>query len=204
MADYYETQPTILKMHGSINYRYVLEKHSDQFENRNPNLSFSGIFNLMMGKTPTENIGVTREECISLQDVKPAFKNMISRVIPQPSPVAENVSIFNIPLMLIPVHGQISPENNFFVSMIDRARKEIEAARVIVAIGYNFADQAFMNGLANLNFSGKSVILVTSQVPNAGITEHRAVKNISKSWPEASIEFFDGSGFGEFVDALVS
>jgi hypothetical protein len=207
MANYYDTQPVILKMHGSINYRYVVEKVSHQSDQHNPNLSYSGIFNLMMGNTPTENVGATRDECTGLQDAKPSFKTTGARVNPrQANPnVTENFSVYNVPLMLIPVHEKISPENNFFLSMIERARKEIEAAHVIVAIGYNFADQAFMNALADLNFSGKSIILVTSHpLPQIEMNTHRAWTNIIASWKDARVEFFEGSGFGEFVDALIT
>jgi SIR2-like domain len=207
MANYYEAQPVILKMHGSINYRYVVEKRPNQSDHRNPHLSYSGIFNLMMGNTPTENVGVTREMCIGLDDAKPPFESKEARLIPNhPSPSAhEQFTIFNIPLMLIPVHEKISPENNFFLSMIDRARKEIEAARIIVAIGYNFADQAFMNSLADLNFSDKSIVLVTSHpLMQTEMETHPAWKNIVASWKDAPVEFFEGSGFGEFVEALIT
>ena len=206
MANYYDAQPVILKMHGSINYRYVVEKLSSPSDNLNPRFTYSGIFNLMMGNAPTENVGVTREECIGLDNVKPQFKSDITRVDQNhPTAGSKHFSIFNAPLMLIPVHEKISPENNFFVSMIDRARKEIDAARVIVAIGYNFADQAFMKALADLDFSDKSIVLVTSHPPTQTEMEsHPAWKNISAYWKGARVEFFAGSGFGEFVDALVA
>jgi hypothetical protein len=207
MANYYDVQPVILKMHGSINYRYVVDKRQDQSDHRNPHLSYSGIFNLMMGNTPSENVGVTREVCIGLDDAKPPFEEKGVRPNPKypGTNATEPFSVFNIPLMLIPVHEKISPENNFFLSMLDRARKEIEAARVIVAIGYNFADQAFVNSLADLNFSDKSIVLVTSHslVPTE-MEAHPAWKNIITSWKDASVEFFEGSGFGEFVDALIT
>lgn len=207
MANYYDAQPAILKMHGGINYRYLVEKLLDPTDDVNPHLTYSGIFNVMMGNTPTSNIGTTREECIDLTDKKPPFKtNIAIPKNPQDLTRGQTAHVqYNIPLMLIPVHEKISPENNFFLSMIDRARKEIDAARVIVAVGYNFADQAFMNALGDLNFSDKSIVLVTSRALNpTEMKQHPAWKNIDASWKGAVVEFFQGAGFGDFVDALVA
>ena len=149
---------------------------------------------------------MTSEVCLGLDDQKPVFLQKGARVNPKHSPpTSEQFSIFNIPLMLIPVHEKISPENNFFLSMIARAKKEIEAARLIVAIGYNFADQAFLKALGELTFADKNIILVTLlQDPVAEMDAHPAWKNISTFWKDASVKFFDGSGFGDFVSALVA
>jgi hypothetical protein len=110
--------------------------------------------------------------------------------------------IFDFPLMLIPIHESVAPENLFFKELIDSSTKSIERANLVVSIGYNFGDEAFTNALSKIDLSKKDIILVNSKSEAKNLVNHLGYQRIKKIWPSDKIRVFEGNGFGEFMDAI--
>lgn len=198
MEAYRDVRPLILKMHGSINFRYTFSKTLEQYDQKNPKYNTLNLFTEMMDDSKDTDFGKTID-IIDPRSEKPQFYSTL-RAPNASTGVIEYFSKFSLPLMLIPIHASISPENKFFQDMIERAKDEIQEAKIVVAIGYNFGDKAFMNGLSPLDFFGKEIIIVGTKPNPASVTNHKAVQSIRDSWPKAKISLFDGDGFEEFVN----
>ena len=72
---------------------------------------------------------------------------------------------------------------------------------MIIAIGYNFGDNFFINQLSELDLSNKELILVGTTNLVKNYTDHNAYKNASKIFK--NIRVFNGDGFTDFVDAII-
>lgn len=185
--NYLKQNPKILKMHGGINLRYVTKHQSEEGKV----LSQHDIFTEMMkNKQPPENYLVLE----GLRSGVPEFAKY--------SRLEGGDVIYNFPLMMIPVHAHTKSENSFFTRQIELAKSEISQSKLVVAIGYQFGDDTFINSLKDLDLKGSTLILVGSTHLLEKTVNSRAYKKASKVWPKENIRIYEGDGFGAFVDAL--
>jgi hypothetical protein len=194
LSSYQEGNPVILKMHGGINYRYQFSKEYRDEDSKKYSPHF--IFSKMMAEKAHSDEFI---ELISLGKIKPSLHTVTNRR--DEKGIVRSFSLFNFPLMLIPIHASITPENMFFREQISHAVEQVKKANFILVIGYNFGDETFTTGLAGLDITGKEIVLVTSNPP-AEPEEHIAYKRLRKTWPQAKIRIFDGEGFGELIEAV--
>ena len=104
--------------------------------------------------------------------------------------------------MLIPIHDSISPENSFFIENLQNAKKQIEQANLIIAIGYNFGDEAFVKMMGEIDFTKKDIILVCKKSIGEDLQKNSGYQRVKKSWKNANLKIFDGDGFSEFMEAV--
>jgi hypothetical protein len=191
LDDYINMKPVILKMHGGINFRYLLCRPVSDISISNNH----SIFSEMM-----------REK----RDVD-TFLQVIDIESPEPEPYhtpeynhdsKRMERKVNFPLMLIPIHASITPENIFFKEQIKLAKKQMEEASLIISIGYNFGDEAFTNELIDIDLSKKEIILVDIQESIDKIVDYNGYKRAKKIFSDANVRIFDGDGFGDFVNAI--
>lgn len=200
LNDYIDQNPAILKMHGGINFRYIFMKERE----REDISSYTNhtLFSKMMSDTkpPDDFLYVA-----SPSAEKPLFYEE-RRVKDGATGEYQAKSLFNYPLMLIPIHESVSPENTFFKTHIGLAKHEIEKADLIISIGYNFGDEAFLGALKEIDLSSKEMILVNLIRDAGGITIDPELNSgylrIKKELPNLKIRIFNGNGFGEFVSAI--
>lgn len=199
LESYTNAHPVILKMHGSINFRYRFIKPFRRSDEKNPRYSIYNLFAEMMDEQVASGDFTTGLTVMNPSDSKPAIYNKITDYRPG-TRIIEEQSVFDFPLMLIPIHASIAPENHFFQDMTEHARREIENSKLIVAIGYNFADEAFVNALTTIDFKDKQIVIIGSKESAADIRNHRAVKSLKSVLKNVNIRVFNGDGFKEFVE----
>ncbi len=187
--NYINPNPRVLKMHGGVNLRYITLPEPTMADST----SFHDVFTEMMN---------TQEPINSYLEVKatdsavPGF-----RVYRKFKDLPEQIT-YNFPLMMIPIHTVVRSENSFFARQIEFAKSEISQSKLIIAIGYQFGDNTFMEALSDVNLQESILILVGSRNLIEQTTESRAYKAALKVWPAHNIRIYDREGFGNFVDAL--
>ncbi len=190
LESYTDFNPVILKVHGGINFRYDhTQPHNYGDEDRR--LPAYSLFSSMMANSSNWKVGVA-----SVAHLDGYVPNHYHRLYPAGQ---QELSAYDFPLMLIPVHATIETGNPFFKKMIALAVEEIKRSKLIISIGYNFGDHAFTEKLSGLNFAGKEVILVTTV---DDIQNCLASQRLKKICPLANIRIFEGDGFTEFVRAM--
>jgi len=185
---YLRATPKILKMHGGVNYRY----HIEELDEKRQRLSYHEVFTDMMdAKVPSDEYA---------QFIQPtsAIPNFSTRIGRQDG----IVTIYDFPLMMIPIHGSVKPENSFFNDQIELAKKEISESKLVIAIGYNFGDELFRKVIGELDLKENELILVGTHHLVTKTTEHLSYKNAAMIWPPKNISIFGGNGFGKFIEAL--
>jgi hypothetical protein len=192
----YLVNPKIIKIHGSINFRYLLTEPS-----KNHPKTEKDIFGLMMnGK---KDIGE------SLKILNPAFHSSKKQVFFYQEPridrdgIRRMVDFYDFPLMMIPIHGTKRSENSLFLDMLKEAREEIEKASLVIAIGYNFGDELFTNEIKGIDTSNKELILVGTKKLTLDYKNHSAYKNILNVWKKDKIRVFEGNGFTDFIEGII-
>lgn len=194
MAHYNEGNPRVLKMHGSVNFRYLYKEIGTAPVNRK---SKRDIFNLMMKKRLV-NGSSTVVQSTSL-DIGDFLNSNPERSKDGHLQVADN---YNFPLMMIPIHATKKSENPFFETMLDEARKEIEASSLVIAIGYNFGDELFCEKIKGLDVSKKELIVVDIQKFVTDLSQGERFKHLSSIW-SGPIRVFNGNGFTDFIEAII-
>ncbi len=196
IESYLNHSPAILKIHGGVNHRYIFRKFYE--DNDSGFHNNHRLFSMMMNERKSY------QEFLSILDLdssKPdRFK--LESVRDEEKKKWRNVSRLNFPLMLIPIHATITPENIFFKNLLDLAGKEIEKASLVIAIGYNFGDEAFIDILKKVDLSKKEIILVNTQRTVNNLDQNLGYQRIKKIWPETNVKIFDGDGFQGFIDAI--
>jgi hypothetical protein len=185
--NYVDTPPKIFKVHGGINYRYVLEESGRPTERTKRE-----IFQKMMD-APTIPPSIVSP----LADL-PQFHT--TRRIPMGNIVRTN-DIYNFPQLMIPIHDEQN-FNPFFADMIQRATSEINSAELVIAIGYDFGDTAFTDSLKRIDTSNKELILVGTKRLYEETKNHSGYKRASEIWNSKKIKIFAGDGFAEFVKSV--
>lgn len=192
--NYSNGNPAILKLHGGINFRYVFTHPKDSAESAR--FTRHALFSRMMAdKNPSSNY----HRVIKIGAGKP--------------PVYKEVNIknegnsilcyqFNFPLMLVPIHASVAPENAFFNECLDSAKNLLSNSKLIIAIGYNFGDEAFLEKMKDAEDDEKEIILVNTTQSVIDLDKNLAFKRLKKEMKKMKIRVFNGDGFGEFVEAL--
>lgn len=187
--DYINVNPRVLKMHGGVNIRYI-SKLEPQLSSPP---SAHQIFTEMMGNNDL------LENYIEFKDIKSEIPDLMGH---RTYPDVGGCFVTNFPLMMIPIHTSVRTTNTYFSRQIELAREEISQSNLIVAIGYQFGDNAFVDSLKGLNLKDSTLILVgTKKLINDNINS-KAYKEASKVWPKQNIKIYGGNGFGNFVDDL--
>jgi hypothetical protein len=182
----YEAQfPVIRKIHGGINIRYELDvevgDRLDEYE----------VFARMMSDS---------SETHSVRSPGAGIPGTVYQMKDQST--EKDFWRYNFPLMLIPVHEAVSPENGYFKKKLEQAKECISNSGLVVAIGYNFGDEQFLNAIKESITPGAELILVGTQSLANNPINHPAYQNISTVWPQERILIFTGDGFQAFTDAL--
>lgn len=187
--NYLNQNPKILKMHGGVNLRYITVHQPEWEEDLSPHDIFT---EMMENKQSPEkylelrNLGLDVPDFIEYK----TFRDVGGQ------------RVYDFPLMMIPVHAHTKSENSFFVRQIKLAKSEISQSKLVVAIGYQFGDNTFIDALKDLDLKDSTLILVGSTHLLEKTVNSEAYKKASKIWPKENIRIYDGGGFGEFVDAL--
>lgn len=192
---YVNYNPVVLKMHGGVNFRYahVKQNNYNDARIRIPNYT---LFSNMMSNEAKWPSGFA--VVLHPNSDKPDHHREAYLGEPQ-----EKFSLYDFPLMLIPIHASITPENVFFGDMINRARDEIKKSNLIISIGYNFGDKSFTDSFKNIDFSHKEIILVSTINSVNDIQNFQGYKNLKESNQNLNIKVFNGDGFKEFVAAII-
>lgn len=188
-SDYLGSNPKIIKIHGGVNLRYISAIPPEM----NTRPSFHDIFTEMMdNKNPVKNYLEIMESGLSVPSFTDhrTFKDVGGRMV------------CNFPLMMIPIHTSTRTENSFFSRQIDLAKEEVSGSELVIAIGYQFGDNAFIDSLKELDLKKSTLILVGSKHLLEETINSKAYKEASKVWPKENIRIYDEDGFGKFVDAL--
>jgi len=181
-SGYTSAFPKVSKLHGGINFRYVFDTDGDE------QLPHHDIFSRMM-----------RDKSETHQVI--AADSSMPYMITRRDKLTAGLQ-YNFPLMMIPVHGEVSPENGYFNKQIGHAREVISNSALVIAIGYNFGDEQFLNSIKAAIKPEAELILVGSSDLVIGPKDHDCYKNISKVWPREKISVFEGDGFQSFTDSL--
>ncbi len=188
-TDYLGSNPKVLKMHGGVNFRYITVPPGEKVEN----ITSHNVFTEMMNCTnPIEKY----LELKSINSTVPSFKS--HRILKD----IGGTIVFNFPLMMIPMHTAVRNENSFFSRQIEQAKDEISQSGLVVAVGYQFGDNTFLDALKELDLKECTLVLVGTKRLVQESIESRAFKNASRVWPKDKIYIFDGDGFNEFADSL--
>lgn len=192
----YLNYPKILKMHGSVNFRYLLTE-----DNSNPTRNEKNVFGLMMDgkKDIGEAIEVFEPKTGSARNLN--FLNPIT--IPDEKGINRAKKVYNFPLMMVPIHATKRPKHNFFLEMLKEAKNEIEKASLIIAIGYNFGDELFMSEISNIDLKNKDLILVGTKKLVVDYKSHPAYQDVIKVFESNRVHVFNGNGFTEFIDTII-
>lgn len=187
-GDYLNLNPKVLKMHGGINLRYITSPLRGKADGTTPH----DIFTEMMGrKEPIENYLEIQKTNLQIPDfMERRMVNGSWRIV------------CNFPLMMIPIHTVVKGENSFFGRQIEHAKSEISQSKLVVAIGYQFGDNTFIDALKDLNLKDSVLILVGSKHLLEKTIDSRAYKVASLAWPKENIFIYNEDGFGKFVNAL--
>lgn len=188
-SDYLSSNPKVLKMHGGVNFRYITILPQERVDNP----SFHEIFtNMMSSKEPVENYFKIEQ----MKSIVPNFTEYRA--------LKDNGKyiICNFPLMMIPIHTITGGENSFFCRQIEYAKNEISQSKLVIAIGYQFGDNTFVNTLKSLDLKESNLILVGSNHLVEKNIDSMAYKAASEAWPKENISIYEGVGFDEFVAAL--
>ncbi len=201
LKDYLNFSPSIIKVHGGINFRHQYIKPC--LWNDPESLSNYFLFSEMMSDRNKNGFKIVPPNLTEYPSHRVEHK-----IDSDGKLTNEEISIYDFPLMLIPIHATIRPENPFFEKMINRAKEEIEKSSMVVAIGYNFGDDAFMEELKKIDFSKKELMLVnTNQFIQNILKETKKevgferMMNFFKGDYDR-FKIFNGDGFGEFVESL--
>lgn len=188
-TDYLGANPKLLKMHGGINMRHITIPPLDKVDG----ITFHELFTEMMSnKKPTEDYLELKQLDYPVPNLK---ENRILKDI-------GGATAFNFPLMMIPIHTEVKTENTFFCRQLEQAKDEISQAGLVIAIGYQFGDNTFIDALKDLDLKKSKLILVgTKRLVREGV-ESRAFQYASEAWPKENIFIYEGDGFGEFTDSL--
>jgi len=187
--DYLDFNPKVLKMHGGVNLRYVTIPDPENADLVSPHDVFTELMNK---KEPIENY----MEIIALGSKTPSFKN--HRILRD---VGGRV-ICDFPLMMVPIHTVVKSENSFFCRQVEYAKNEISQSGLVVAIGYQFGDNTFVEALKGLDLKESTLILVGTTYLLDKTIESKAFKSASKVWPKENIRIYQGNGFAEFAESL--
>ena len=192
--NYLAINPKIIKIHGSVNFYYVLRENKSI-----PTKTKEDIFSIMMGNIPTIK---GYSETATPEHNKPDFYK--EEIIYNPGKnINEVISTYISPLMMIPIHGTKKHDNSFFKNTLEETKKEIASSDIVIAIGYNFGDDLFLNSIKDLDLSKKELILVGTENIVSKQTNHIAFQNISKIWKNENIKIFKGDGFSDFVESII-
>lgn len=192
ITSYIDFNPAILKMHGSINFRYIFRE--PRYALSSGLLNTHDLFSKMMTDSNGNFLNV-----IELTSKKPNFKSVKTIYTKEKN---SDFFEYNFPLMLIPIHASITHENIFFKESLDLAKKQIENSNLIIAIGYNFGDEAFNDVLGKIDHSKKEIILVDTAFTIKDLENYPGFQKIKKTWSKAKIRAFDGDGFDDFMKAI--
>ncbi len=188
-ADYRDSNLQILKMHGGVNFRYIYP--IDPEASSRP--SAYDVFSKMMGDSRSV------DEFLALKDIDTDVPNVIGY---RTYPNIGGRTVVDFPLMMIPVHASVKTANSFFSKQIERAKKEISESEMVIAIGYQFGDGAFLESLKDIDLKDSNLVLVGSKNLLAENVNSKAYKQASKVWPEENIKIFGEDDFSSFVNAL--
>lgn len=187
----YRSDPVIVKAHGGVNFRY---RHT---EPAGKPRQAKQIFELMMNH-PDDSSADTVVPWDIFSDALPPLQHMTK--VPQPSG-PQHLSIYDFPAMMVPVHNTGVSHSQFFERSVSAALAEIDRAKLIVAIGYNFGDVVFVQGLRKLKLAGKEIILVNGADFSNSPNDCLGYKNISSFW-DGPTYLFRGAKFSAFVDSI--
>lgn len=194
IEDYKDANPVILKMHGGINFRYTFRK---LFEDRDViNHTSHVLFSKMMSDSSN------MDDFLKVIDPNQGKPILHYDTLVLHESVRRRMSDFNFPLMLIPIHASVAPENIYFREQINLAKQQIEKASLIIAIGYNFGDVAFTESLKEIDYSNKEIILIGTLSASKNPESYLGFQRLKQAWPNAKIRVFEGNGFGDFIEAL--
>ncbi len=193
----YNFDPKILKIHGGVNLRFR------SYGRENEERAKSRMFRLMMDYHSENGVKGDKKrdviQSISLFDPIPHFKTP-ERLVIGPSPM-ERVSIFSFPVMMVPIHNTNITHNDYFSSALKSSLKELDRAKLVVAIGYNFGDKLFVEGLKNLKTREKDILIVSGPDFSGSPGDCPAYNQLAPFW-EGSLYMFRGAKFSGFVDAI--
>jgi len=186
--NYLDQNPKVLKMHGSVNLRYITIPPSKK---ENATSSHDIFTEMMSRKESVENYLEVKGLGLSVpsfQDYR-RFKDGLH-------------TTYNFPLMMIPIHTAVRSENSFFKRQIEYAKSDISESKLVLAIGYQFGDNTFIDALKDLNLKESALILIGSKHLLEKTIESKAYREASKAWPKENIKIYDKDGFGNFTNAL--
>ncbi len=192
----YLIEPKILKMHGGVNFRYVLADDVSI-----PVKTTKEVFGQMMdGKTDSnENIQVSTPNMKSGNNMP--FHN--PRDVKDSNGNLQEINLYNFPLMMIPIHGTKRSDHPLFTTMLMEAKEEIAKSTLIIAIGYNFGDELFTDEINDLDLSKKDVILVGTKNLYRDFKEHSSYKNATSIFNKERVRVFEGDGFSDFMESII-
>ena len=190
--DYLSKTPKVLKMHGSINFRYTIEELKSS-----PRRSERNVFSAMMREKTLSGSSFLAQP---LEAKLPEFLSGSEKWNSKKQSY-EVYSAYNYPLMMIPIHNTKRPEHPFFQDILEEARREIDASSLVIAVGYNFGDELLLEQLKKIDLSNKELILVGTNTLHKDPESHRGYQNSVNNWIGARIRVFEGNGFGDFVRA---
>ncbi|MFI5260306.1 MAG: hypothetical protein ACHQU0_00740 [Candidatus Paceibacteria bacterium] len=196
---YAKLQPNILKIHGGINFYHNYRKLFE-FEDISRFPSRFTMFSEMM----KDNNSIERFLSVS-SPFSNGIKPHVEEYLYDPSSgTNKNFSSYRGPLMLIPIHAEIELGNLYFQKMIELSKEKINDADLVIAIGYNFGDKTFTDSLDKIELSGKELILVDIKKVVSDPSNYIGYQRAKKIWGSGKVKIFNGDGFGEFIESLLT
>ena len=113
----YLIYPKIIKVHGSVNFRYTIKEMSKM-----PRKNDKEVFELMMNgkKDVGEGIKVISPKIKSTATNKDFY---VQTETFDKEGIRRGVDNYNLPLIMIPIHGTKRSENELFIKMLKEAKK---------------------------------------------------------------------------------
>ena len=187
----YDLGPKIIKVHGGINFRYQFQE-TDQ-----PVRTMGNVFDHMMAHSSEAKDASIY--CLPMSDAIPISRTTMNTGGNRTP--ARRLGIYNYPAMMVPIHNTNNTHNQFFQSAVDRALQEIHNAKIVIAIGYNFGDKIFVDGMRKLDLSGKEMLVVSGSDFSDNPTDCPAYNELSNFW-SGPLYLFRGAKFASFVNSI--
>ena len=183
----YAVDPIIVKVHGSINFRYALQ------ERNLPTRTPRDIFKLMMAYPQTPSVGGVGTLDLNVKSLPDWHTTATNPGV--------RIETYNFPVMMVPIHNTNITHSEFFQENVSSAIAAVDKAHLVVAIGYNFGDKIFVEGLKNINLGEKEVIIVSGSDFSTNPNDCLAYTSLSTFW-SGPLYLFKGEKFTGFVDAI--
>lgn len=187
--DYLNINPKVLKIHGGVNLRYISPL--------DPTLSVTPSAHQTFMDMMSDDKSI--EDYLELKNIKSDIPEVVGH---KTYSEVGGRDVTNFPLMMIPIHTSIRTTNSYFSRQIELAKQEISQSELVVAIGYQFGDDDFIESLKNLDLKKTTLILVGSENIIKDTINSGSYKKASKVWPKENIKIFGEAGFSNFVNAL--